>query len=63
MANMLIFLHLGFPWVSVDFKVDLFYAHNNHYCFVSVPMANTMTFLHERLQHGMQCFRVPVDFD
>ena len=45
MADTIIFLHLGFPWVPVDFKVDLFYAHNNNYCFVRVPIANMMTFL------------------
>ena len=46
----------GFPWVPVDFKVDLFYTHTNNYCFVQVPMANTMTFLHEGFPW------VPVDF-
>ena len=50
------FLHKGFPWVPVDFKVDLFYAHTNNYCFIWVPMANTMTFLHEGFPW------VPVDF-
>ena len=31
MANTIIFLHLGFPWVPIDFKVDLFYAPSNNY--------------------------------
>ena len=44
MANTTTFLHEGFSWVPVDFKVDLFYAHTNKYCLVLVPMANTMTF-------------------
>ena len=57
MANTMTFLHEGFPWVPVDFKVDLFDVHTNNYCFVLVPMANTMTFLHEGFPW------VPVDFD
>ena len=57
MANTMTFLHEGFPWVPVDFKVDLFYVHTNNYGFLLVPMANTMTFLHEGFPW------IPVDFD
>ena len=42
MANTMTFLHEGFPWVPVDFKVDLFYVHTNNYCFLWVPMADTI---------------------
>ena len=34
MANIMTFLHEGFPWVPVDFKVDLFYVHTNNYGFL-----------------------------
>ena len=34
MANTMTFSHEGFPWVPIDFKVDLFYAQTNNYCFV-----------------------------
>ena len=34
MANTMTFLHEGFPWVPVDFKVDLFYVHTNNYGFL-----------------------------
>ena len=33
-VNTIIFLHLGFQWVPVDFKADLFDIHNNDYCFL-----------------------------
>ena len=33
-ANIMTYLHEGFLWVPVDFKVDLFYAHTYSYCFV-----------------------------
>ena len=45
MANTMTFLHEGFPWVPVDFKVDLFYVHTNNYGFLWVPMADTIIFL------------------
>ena len=34
MLHTIIFLHLRFPWVPVDFKVDLFDVHTNTYCSV-----------------------------
>ena len=51
------YLHEGFPWVPLDFKVDLFYAHTYSYCFLLVPMANTMNFLHEGFPW------VPIDYE
>ena len=50
------FFTWGFPWVPVDFKIDFFYVQTNNYCFIWVPMANTMTFLHGGFPW------VPVDF-
>ena len=54
---MMTFLHEGFPWVPVDFDRYIFEEQTNNYCFIWVPMANTMAFFHEGL------FWVPVDFD
>ena len=55
MADTMIFLHegsRGFPQISIN----IFDENTNNYCFIWVPMANTMTFLLEGIP------LVPVDF-
>ena len=54
---MMTFLHEGFLWVPVDFDRYIFEEQTNNYCFIWVPMANTMTLSHEGFPW------VPVDFD
>ena len=57
MADTMTFLNGGFPWIPVDFKVEIFYEHTNNYCFICVPMTDTMTFLHKGVPVGFHRFQ------